>query len=338
MVGACADGGKRWTAAAPVTLYAAVAGSIVVERLEKRYGQRRALQDVAFSVGAGEVVGLLGPNGAGKSTTLSILACALRADAGTVEIAGHPVPAEARAARGALGYVPQREALYPPLTARENLRFFGRMAGLGAASIEASTKRALSLVALDGRADEPIAAFSVGMRRRLNLASGILHRPHVVLLDEPTVGVDPQSRECIFDAIAELVADGAAVLYSTHYMEEAERLCGRVILLDEGRVVTTGTPGALVAELGRAPVLRLHTLRSPPEGWLSSLPSARLLAQRGLECEIEVQAAANVLAVLLAAERAGVEIQDLRLRRANLADVFFALTGRALRDDPSGEP
>ncbi len=118
-------------AAAPVTLYAAVAGSIVVERLEKRYGQRRALQDVAFSVGAGEVVGLLGPNGAGKSTTLSILACALRADAGTVEIAGHPVPAEARAARGALGYVPQREALYPPLTARENLRFFGRMAGLG---------------------------------------------------------------------------------------------------------------------------------------------------------------------------------------------------------------
>jgi ABC-2 type transport system ATP-binding protein len=316
-------------------LYAAVSPSIVVDRLEKRYGRRRALEAVTFSVHGGEIVGLLGPNGAGKSTTLSILACALRADGGRVEIGGHPLPAEARDARRVLGYVPQRESLYPPLTARENLHFFGRMAGLGGATIGEAAQRALTLVALDGRADEPIATFSVGMRRRLNLASGILHRPRVVLLDEPTVGVDPQSRECIFEAISGLVAEGAAVLYSTHYMEEAERLCQRVVLLDEGKVVASGTPGTLVAELGRCPALRLHTLRALPEGWLSPLPSARLLARSGLEYEIEVATAADVPAVLLAAERAGVEIQDLRLRRANLADVFFTLTGRALRDDPS---
>jgi ABC-2 type transport system ATP-binding protein len=320
-----------------VSLYAAVSEAIVVDRLEKRYGARRALEAISFSVQGGEIVGLLGPNGAGKSTTLSILACALRGDGGRVEIGGHPLPAEARAARGVLGYVPQRESLYPPLTARENLHFFGRMAGLRGATIREATERALTLVALDGRADEPIVAFSVGMRRRLNLASGILHRPRVVLLDEPTVGVDPQSRECIFEAISGLVTEGAAVLYSTHYMEEAERLCGRVVLLDEGKVVKSGTPAALVAELGRCLVLRLHTLRPLPEDWLSALPSSRLLTRTGLEYEIEVATAGDVPAMLLAAERTGAEIQDLRLRRANLADVFFALTGRALRDDPSGE-
>jgi linearmycin/streptolysin S transport system ATP-binding protein len=312
-----------------------VSGSIVVDRLEKRYGARRALEAVTFSVHGGEIVGLLGPNGAGKSTTLSILACALRADGGRVEIGGHPLPAEARAARRVLGYVPQRESLYPPLTARENLHFFGRMAGLGGAMIRDAVQRSLALVALDGRADEPIATFSVGMRRRLNLASGILHRPRVLLLDEPTVGVDPQSRECIFEAISGLVAEGAAVLYSTHYMEEAERLCGRVVLLDEGKVVASDTPAALVAELGRSPVLQLHTLGALPERWLSPLPSARLLARSDFQYEIELATVADVPAVLLAAERAGVEIQDLRLRRANLADVFFTLTGRALRDDPS---
>ncbi|MET0152580.1 MAG: ABC transporter ATP-binding protein [Candidatus Binatia bacterium] len=323
--------------AAPVTLYAAVDGSIVVDRLEKRYGRRQALEAVTFSVHAGEIVGLLGPNGAGKSTTLSILACALRADGGRVEVAGHPLPAQAGAARRALGYVPQREALYPPLSARENLRFFGRMVGLDGASIRGAIERALSLAALETRAEEPIAAFSVGMRRRLKLACGILHRPPVVLLDEPTVGVDPQSREYIFEAITALAAEGAAVLYSTHYMEEAERLCGRVVLLDEGKIVASGAPGTLVSDLGRAPVLKLHTLRALPEDWLSLLPSARVRGRSGLEYEIEVDAAADLPSVLLAAERAGVEIRDLRLRRANLADVFFALTGRALRDDPAGE-
>jgi ABC-2 type transport system ATP-binding protein len=337
MVGGVTATGKRWTAPAPVTLYCAVGGSIVVDRLQKRYGERQALDAVTFSVEAGEIVGLLGPNGAGKSTTLSILACALRADGGRVEIAGHRLPAQARPARRVLGYVPQREALYPPLTARENLAFFGRMVGLGGPSIREAIERALSLAALESRADEPIAGFSIGMRRRLNLACGILHRPRVVLLDEPTVGVDPQSRESIFEAITGLATEGAAVLYSTHYMEEAERLCGRVVLLDQGKVVASGAPVALVSELRRAPVLKLHALRAPPEDWLSLVPSARLLGRSGLEYEIEVGAAADVPSVLLAAERAGLEIQDLRLRRANLADVFFALTGRALRDDPAAD-
>jgi linearmycin/streptolysin S transport system ATP-binding protein len=310
-----------------------MAAAIEVEALEKRYGARPALRGVSFSVAHGEIVALLGPNGAGKSTTLSILATILAPDAGTVRVSGHALPAEARAARRMIGYVPQRESLYPPLTARENLTFFGRMMELDSATVRLASARVLEIAALDGRADEPVAGFSIGMRRRLNLACGVMHRPRVLLLDEPTVGVDPQSRERIFDAVEGLAREGAAILYSTHYMEEAERLCSRVVLLDEGRIVAAGTAEALVAGLRSLPSIRLMTARPLPAQWLSNVAAARVVRYDAGELEIEVAGLADVPAVVLAAVQAGGKILDMQLHRPNLADVFFALTGRALRDE-----
>ncbi|HUE39765.1 MAG TPA: ABC transporter ATP-binding protein [Candidatus Binatia bacterium] len=307
--------------------------AIAVEGVEKRYGARRALAGVSFTISPGEIVGLLGPNGAGKSTMLSVLATTLRADAGKVRVAGHELPAEAAAARRAIGYVPQREAVYPSLTAEENLRFFGRMLGLSSSEVRDGARRVLEIVALEGRAHEPVARFSVGMRRRLNLACGMIHQPRVLLLDEPTVGVDPQSRERIFEAIVRRVREGAAVLYSTHYMEEADRLCDRVVLLDEGSVVACGTPAELVARAGKLPVVRLRTERSLPEGWLAGIGAAEIARRDGLEADVEVDALTDVASVLLAAARAGGEVREVEVRRPNLADVFFTLTGRGLRDE-----
>ena len=219
----------------------------LVEARELRLalGGRTVLDGVSFTLEAGEVVGLLGPNGAGKTTTLGVLSTLRRPAAGTAVVAGHSVTTAPAAVRGTLGVVPQAVALYPPLTARENLAFFARVLGLARAQVATAITRALALVGLEDRADDAVATFSGGMQRRLNLACGLLHAPRVVLLDEPTVGVDPQSRERIHDAMRAQVRRGAAVLYSTHYLEEAERVCDRVVLIDHGRVIAAGTPASL---------------------------------------------------------------------------------------------
>jgi ABC-2 type transport system ATP-binding protein len=310
-----------------------VSALLRIDRLVKHYGSRRALDGISFSIDAGEIVGLLGPNGAGKSTTISVIATLLPADQGEVEVAGHALRGAAREARRAIGLVPQQTAVYPTLTARENLRFFGLMQGIAPRDVAAASARALELVALDGRADEPVLRFSVGMRRRLNLACGVLHTPRLLLLDEPTVGVDPQSRERIFDAIEGLARHGAAVLYSTHHMEEAERLCDRVVLLDQGRVVASGTPQALIARAGMAVRLRLRAARPLPSGWLDDLPGAKLVSTTGRDATVELADTTTVPAAILCATRACGSVVELALEQPNLADVFFRLTGRALRDD-----
>ena len=310
-----------------------MAPPILVDGLHKRYGAQLALCGVSFEAAAGEIVGLLGPNGAGKSTTLGVLATLLRFDAGQVAVAGHALPARAARARRALGLVPQQVAVYPTLGARENLRFFARALGLGGREAARSAAAALDLVGLAARADEPVARLSGGMRRRLNLACGILHRPAVLLLDEPVVGVDPQSRERIFEAIETLARAGAAVLYSTHQMEEAERLCARVVLLDAGRVVAAGTPAALVAGAGLTPVLRLRTARPLPAGWLAGIAGATLAEFSAAETTVKVAETATVPAILAAALRAGGDVLEMALVRPSLADAFFAHTGRALRDE-----
>ncbi len=292
-----------------------------------------ALDGVSFAVAPGQVVGLLGPNGAGKSTTLSIVATLLAADGGSVSVDGHVLPAEAAAARGALGLVPQSIAVYPTLTARENLTFFGRMLGLHGGTLGAAVAEALALVGLDRRADEPVATLSGGMRRRLNLACGVLHRPRVVLLDEPAVGVDPQSRERIFEAVHQLAGAGAAVLYSTHQMDEAERLCARVVLLDAGRVAAEGTPAELVARSGMRPRLVLRTVRALPTDWLDGVAGTLDVARADEATVVTLADTSAASPVLAAAARAGGDVHDVSLHRPNLADVFFQLTGRALRDE-----
>src|SRR4029077_2703787 len=256
----------RLQSAASVAHCTRVGAAILCRDVVKTYRSRRALDGVSFEVAPGEIVALLGPNGAGKSTTLSIIATLLEQTSGHVEVAGHALPAGARLARRSLGLVPQRVAVYPALTARENLAYFAPLQGLDHRAARAAIARVLALVGLESRADEPVVDYSGGMARRLNLACGILHEPRVMLLDEPTAGVDPQAREHIYALERSLAAGGAAILHSTHMMEEAQRLCDRVILLDGGRLIESGTPAELVARLGLRPQLTLRTQRPPPGG------------------------------------------------------------------------
>jgi ABC-2 type transport system ATP-binding protein len=277
-------------------------------------------------------VGLLGPNGAGKTTTLSVLATLRRPDAGQAWVDGWATDREGAAVRRVLGYVPQGLAVYPTLTARENLRCFAGLLG-GAGAIDA----VLAAVGLTDRADDVVATYSGGMQRRLNLACGIVHRPRVLLLDEPTVGVDPQSRERIFAAVRAQAAAGAAVLYTTHYMEEAEQLCDRVVLLDAGRVVASGTPAALVQAHARGVRVEIVTRERLPHGWLVRVPEAQpqplaAVGEGPPRTTVSIAAVASAPRLLEAVAACGAELLEFRVVRPSLQDVFLDLTGRALRD------
>ena len=309
-----------------------VSPAILCQDVVKHYRSRRALDGISFEVAPGEIVALLGPNGAGKSTTLSILATLLAPTSGRVEVAGFPLPSQARRARRFLGLVPQQVAVYPTLTARENLAYFAPLQGLSGRGARDAIERALRLVGLDTRADEPVGQYSGGMSRRLNLACGILHEPRVILLDEPTVAVDPQAREKIYDLERALAAGGAAILHSTHLMEEAERLCDRVVLVDGGRVITSGTPAELVARIGLRPRLTLRTERPLPPGWPGPTVRARPVSAHAGEVVLDLDEVAMVPSLLDRARADGGEILDVELHRPDLADVFFHLTGHGLRD------
>jgi ABC-2 type transport system ATP-binding protein len=317
------------------------AAVVSVVDLRVRYGQRWALDVVSFELARGEVVGLLGPNGAGKTTTLSVLATLRRPHAGSVRVCGLALPQAAAAVRRCLGFVPQTLAVYPTLTARENLDFFARVLGLGRGARQSAVERALALVGLTERGDDVVSTFSGGMLRRLNLACGLLHAPRVLLLDEPTVGVDPQSRERIFAAVRDQAAAGTAVLYSTHYMEEAESLCDRVVLIDRGRVVASGTPAALVQRARAGIRLEIVTRAALPAGWLDALTGVRPLASgisttaaraRGNCVQVAIDDLAAAAHVLERAAAHGSEVLEFHVHQPDLQDVFIELTGAELRD------
>ena len=305
--------------------------------LRLRYGARTALDGVSFEVAAGEVVGLLGPNGAGKTTTLSVLATLRRPEAGDAEVAGLSVRTDAARVRRVLGLAPQSLAVYPTLTALENLRCFAGVLGLTGRSARDAAGRALEVVGLSERATDVVATFSGGMQRRLNLACALLHRPAVLLLDEPTVGVDPQSRERILETVRDQARRDTAVLYSTHNMDEAERLCDRVVLIDHGRVVAAGAP----AELTRAAdggVRLLMVTRAPlPDGWLDGVEGARAISPpsagftSGHQHEVAIDTLPRAARVLERAA-AATDVLELHVQRPDLQDVFLRLTGRDLRD------
>ncbi|HKA28668.1 MAG TPA: ABC transporter ATP-binding protein [Candidatus Binatia bacterium] len=305
--------------------------------LRLRYGQRTALDGVSFEVSAGEVVGLLGPNGAGKTSTLSILATLRSADAGDAEIAGVSVRRDPARVRRLVGLVPQSLAVYPTLTALENLRCFAGILGLVGRAARDAAMRALDLVGLTERATDVVATFSGGMQRRLNLACALLHRPAVLLLDEPTVGVDPQSLERILETVRDQARGGTAVLYSTHRMDEAERLCDHVVLIDYGCVVAAGTPAELTGLADGGVQLAVVTREPLPDGWLAGVEGARavsaapLASDRGQRYEIAIDALPLAARVL---ERAAAEadVLELHVQRPDLRDVFLRLTGRDLRD------
>ena len=308
---------------------------LAVRDLRKRYGALEAVKGVSFEIHEGETYGLLGPNGAGKTTTISMVCGLLTRDAGEVTLDGQPIDVGAVAAKAGIGYVPQELAIYPDLTARENLEFFGRLYDLGGAQLKARTSEVLELIGLTERAKDRTSTFSGGMQRRLNIGIGLLHQPRLLLLDEPTVGVDPQSRNAILESVAALGRQGMAILYTTHYMEEAERLCTRIGIIDGGEIRAEGTRKELVALIGQRDQVRLTltgdvVAAARAAGHVRGVASA---AAKGDEVEVLTADAGRVLPRLLdAVEAAGAHVRGVEIVQPNLEAVFLHLTGRALRD------
>ncbi len=304
--------------------------------LRRSFGERVAVDGVGFEIAPGETYGLLGPNGAGKTTTISMICGLLRRDAGEVFVDGRPIDIGSTSAKGAIGYVPQDLAIYPDLSARENLRFFGRLQHLRGRDLERRVDGVLDVIALSDRAKDRVESFSGGMKRRLNIGIGLLHGPRLLVLDEPTVGVDPQSRNAILSSIADLESEGMAILYTTHYMEEAERLCDRIGIIDEGRIQAEGTRRELVELIGGRD--RVTLVASGPLG--QAAVEIRALDPRIDEVtagdgaiEILVTEARSILpAILSTAASAGATIRTVEVVEPDLEAVFLHLTGKALRD------
>jgi ABC-2 type transport system ATP-binding protein len=292
------------------------------------------LDGVSLSVGRGEVVGLLGPNGAGKTTTLSILATLLSPDAGEVRIAGVAAKSDPNGLRRRLGFVPQSIALYPSLTALQNLELFARIHSMGKHQAQAAARKVLEEVGLGERANDAVAVLSGGMKRRLNLACGMVHGPEVLLLDEPTVGVDPQSRERILRTVRRAAEAGGAVIYSTHYMEEVERVCDRVLLIDRGRVVADGSVAEIIALGGRQPRMEITFQEKPRSGWCTEMRDVRELGLADGDCKVALELArlTQVSELLERAKASGGRVLEFSVHSPNLSDAFIALTGHALRE------
>jgi ABC-2 type transport system ATP-binding protein len=314
----------------------AVEPVLVCRDLRRRYGQRLAVDGVGFRVDPGETYGLLGPNGAGKTTTISMICGLLRRDGGEVTVAGASLDRDPGAVKAAIGYVPQDIALYPDLSGGENLRFWGRMQGLSGRELAARVDAVLEVVGLADRARDKVADYSGGMQRRLNIGAGLLHRPRLLVLDEPTVGVDPQSRNAILENVEALRGEGAAVLYTTHYMEEAERLCDRVGIIDQGRLIAEGTRRELVAQIGERDRIELAA-----SGDLVGLAAGCRRTLDGVDEATVVAGGLHLVArdgrrllpkLLELAEAAGVEVTSVEVVEPDLEAVFLHLTGKALRD------
>jgi ABC-2 type transport system ATP-binding protein len=310
---------------------------IRAEELRKRYGDRVALDGVSFTVNAGEIVGLLGPNGAGKTTTLSILSGVIAPDSGRASIATHDLATDPRAARRSLGLVPQSLALYPTLTALENLMFWGRIQGMSSSDASGHARKLLEEVGLADRADDVVDEFSGGMMRRLNIACGMMHFPAAIMLDEPTVGVDPQSRGRIFAVVEAAAQAGGAILYSTHYMEEAERLCNRIVLIDHGNIVAQGTDRELIALAGTEPRIEIMTKKALPPGWSEGIAGVGEMPWEvvdGFAAAATLRTLDQVPDIIRRAGEVGDEVIEFHVHRPNLQDAFLKLTGHALRDAP----
>lgn len=309
--------------------------AIEVHDLRKSFGNFQAVQGASFSAQAGEVLSLLGPNGAGKSTTISMLSGLLAPTGGDACIMGHSVIREPEAAKRGLGVVPQEIALYPDLSARENLVFWGKMYGLRGAELKARVDEVLEVIGLTDRQKDHVGKFSGGMKRRVNIGAALLHKPDVVIMDEPTVGIDPQSRRHILDNVKELNQKGMTVLYTTHYMEEAAELSNHIAIMDKGKVIAYGTHDELIRLVGEETRIDL-TLNAEAETildvWRSTQGVAKIDALDGKVTAL-VDDSNRVLPHLFeAASQAGVRITSVDIQEPNLETVFLHLTGRALRD------
>jgi len=297
---------------------------IRINNLRKCYGAIVAVDGISFEIGRGETFGLLGPNGAGKTTTIGMLCGLLKPDSGAIELDGKSDPTKPYV-RHTLGVSPQSIALYDQLSAVENLAFFGKLYGLKGASLRERVIWALEFTGLAERGKHRVSTYSGGMKRRLNIACSLLHDPPFLFMDEPTVGVDPQSRNLIYDNIEHLKAQGRTILYTTHYIEEAQRLCDRVAIMDHGKILALDTVDGLIAAYGGSSLIEAEFDQPPDDP--SKLPGNAVMTNNQVRIET-----AEPLIILARLMETGGQIKSLRVEHANLEDVFLNLTGRSLRD------
>src|SRR3972149_1877578 len=312
--------------------------AIEVQNLKKSFGELQAVQGVSFRAEKGEILSLLGPNGAGKSTTISMLSGLLRPDDGEARIMGHAIRTDAQAARAALGVVPQDIAIYPDLSARENLVFWGKMYGLRSAALKQRVAEVLDVIGLADRQKGACGKFSGGMKRRLNIGIALLHKPQVVIMDEPTVGIDPQSRRNILDNVKELNAQGMTVLYTTHYMEEAQELSNHIAVMDHGQLIACGTHAELIKLVGEQDRIEVTTNVEPDqviEAWrkVEGVHHANASRTDGTVGLLADDSNLILPRLFEEAARMHVRITSVDVREPNLEAVFLHLTGRALRDE-----
>lgn len=308
-----------------------------VKGLRKRYGERLALEDVSLRVARGTTLGLLGPNGAGKSTTVAIIAGLSQADGGSIQFAGQSVAAGSAAFKHKLGLVPQELAIYEDLTVRENFNLFGALYGLSTQQIKQRCTSLLDLVALSDRVDDFPANFSGGMKRRLNIALALIHDPELVILDEPTVGIDPQSRNAIFDGLESLQAQGKTLIYTSHYMEEVERLADHLLIIDHGKVIADDSPQQLYRRLKVQAGLQLEFLEAPSSALIAELQQLSGVqavqgADAGTSWHLALAHQSDALGVLNFLAARHIELENFATSKTSLEAIFLQLTGRSLRD------
>ncbi len=308
-----------------------------VQNLAKNYGDFQAVKGVSFNIEEGEIFSLLGPNGAGKTTTISMLSTLYTPTSGDATIAGHSITKSPMDVRNAIGVVPQDLALYEDLTARENLIFWGQMYGLSGGALKSRVEEVLEQIGLVDKAKDRVKTYSGGMKRRVNIGVGLLHKPRLLFMDEPTVGIDPQSRRAILDTVKDLNKKGMTVLYTTHYMEEAEELSNRVGIIDHGELIAIGTQKELTRQVGETETLVLHIGENEdPEALVTSFKSIKEVLEANVinnEISVITPSAKDVLAsVVTKANERGIKIHSIDIREPNLEAVFLHLTGRALRD------
>ncbi len=310
---------------------------IVLEAMDiaKGYGEVQAVRGISFRVRRGEVFGLLGPNGAGKTTTISMLTGLLEPDGGEIRVLGSHFTPGSRDLKARIGLVPQELALYPTLSGRDNLKFFGRIYELKGSRLRRRVEEALEMVGLAERGGDAVETYSGGMERRLNIAAGLIHEPELLFLDEPTVGVDPQSRNAIPESVEALKERGMSVVYTTHYMEEAQRLWDRVAIVDEGEIIALDTPAALIRREGTGMVrVRIGDgAEAPFSEKLASLPEVRRAYRRDGWFVVEAADARRAfVSIVEAAVRMDIPVGAVEILEPNLETVFLKMTGKALRD------
>jgi ABC-2 type transport system ATP-binding protein len=305
-----------------------------IERVSKAFGAIRAVDAVSFEVRPGEIYGLLGPNGAGKTTTISMISGLLKPDAGEIYVAGTAFWSDPQKAKRIMGVVPQELAIYEELTGRENLEFWGRIAGLSFGEARSRATELLTAFSLTDRAKDAVKTYSGGMKRRINLGCALLHKPQLLLLDEPTVGIDPQARLNILEFIRGLRVSGTAILYTTHYLEEAETLCQRIGIIDHGRLLAEGTLSELQERLGgdRVFVLEADFKDTSPDAWNGFHQRFRIIQKSERQLVVAAIGTRDPSECLKDLLNLPVRVENVTLKRPSLNDVFLQLTGRDLRE------